>query len=216
LLPQAHQKFNWYDSCLILEAPPLSVFDTTLISVRYEQPDSLQVHTPVYGNMIEILPGDIALVDNATLKVKAAPLPENYRWGVFSLSSNQLSFISDTYTEGYFIFNTNSFGKYIIATDTLPPELQIRSPIMFQNYRNNPPVNFLVRDNLSGVDGENGITLTVDSMFVLPEWDPEEDLIKAVIDDPLPPGAHMLYIEVKDFLHNVARDSVHFYIRNNR
>jgi hypothetical protein len=184
-----------------------------LIVIKQSEPDTTQIKEPVYGQVVHIIPDDLALISAATLQLKADALPGNKQWAVFALAGNELSYLSASFKGGYFTFPTKSFGKFIIASDTIAPELKIRIPERDQKYKKNPAINFSVSDALSGVDGEEGISLSVDSLFILPEWDPEDNLVNATIDDPLPAGRHTIYIEVKDFLQNTVRDTVNFFIQ---
>jgi hypothetical protein len=212
LLPAQNQRFYWFDSSLILEKRDNALFDTTLIEVKQYRPDSMIFNIPFHGNILEILPDDISLLSSVNIQIKTGILPEDKKWAVFTLKEDELSYISSTMEADYFTFQTNSFGKYTIASDTVAPLVQIRSPENGKSYRKNPEINFSMTDDLSGVDGEEGVSLVIDSSFVLPEWDPEEDLVRAIIDNPLAPGEHSLYIEVKDFLQNTVRDTIHFQI----
>lgn len=213
LLPEAYQKFSWFDSTVIMESRGGGIFDTTLIEISRKPADSLKLNLPVNGDITEIQPGDIALLKEATVYLKAENLPRDKHWGVFMVNGDEMTYLSKDVRTEYFVVNTKVFGQFLVASDTIAPILNIRSPVSGHYYSKNPEIDFSLNDELSGIDGEEGISITVDSSFVLPEWDPEDELVRAVIDAPLDRGQHRLYVEVKDFLENVVCDTIQFYIK---
>jgi len=205
----------WFDSTFIVSSRSDSFFDSTLIQVKKTKPDSIDFGIPIIDDIYEIYPDDIALLNSASILIKTDTLSENKNWGVFKLNGGEnLSFVSSNYDslKNEFKFRTKSFGKYMLAKDTLSPELEVISPSENKSYNQNPKIRFKLIDEHSGIGHEENISISIDSLFVLPEWDPEEKTISAKIDGVLSSGEHELIITAKDQLNNSVSQNINFRI----
>jgi hypothetical protein len=70
-----------------------------------------------------------------------------------------------------------------------------------------------LKDSFSGIEGENNFSLLMDGDYVLPEWDPEEDLIVGFLENKLSAGNHTFSITVSDRSGNITRKAVYFKIQ---
>jgi peptidase M23-like protein len=204
------------DYSIVIKSGYHSFYDTTLIQVKKTKIDSLDLGIPFINTVYEFLPDDIALLKGVSILIKADSSYNSKQWGVYKLiGSNKISFISSNYDsiKNGFFFRSNSLGKYIIAQDTVPPVLEISSPAENKTYRKNPTIKFSTHDELSGIATEENIRITIDSLFVLPEWDPEEDTIVAKIDNKLDIGEHELVVEIKDLAGNFTTKKIIFSIK---
>jgi len=206
----------WYDNTVEITANPSSFFDSTLIQVKKSSLDSNDFDIPTGKFVYEISPVDVALLNGVTVFIQPDSISDSNKWGIYKLNGEQkLSFVSshfDSLKNG-FLFRTKSLGRFIAARDTLLPVLEITSPAENKIYSKNPMVRFKADDYHSGIDLEENISVTVDNMFVLPEWDPEEKTVFALIDPTLSPGKHVLTIEVKDNVGNTTNKSIEFQVK---
>jgi hypothetical protein len=150
------------------------------------------------------------------IKIKFDSLPDWGNWNLFKTNgSNSLSFVGGTIdtTNKYIKARTNPFGQFILACDTIPPEIDIRTPVQAKKYTRNPDISFSVSDEHSGIGSEENISLIIDGDFVLPEWDPEDKLVTAKIDKNLQSGNHTLTISVKDQSGNITSSAIYFTIQ---
>jgi hypothetical protein len=128
---------------------------------------------------------------------------------------DKISFVSSNYDslQNGFSFRVSSLGKFILVQDTIPPFLEITSPVKNKTYTKNPVIRFETYDDHSGISSEENISITVDSLFVLPEWDPEEDTVFARIDEKLDAGEHKLIIKISDVCGNFSEKKIVLFIK---
>lgn len=213
--PKATQSSAWYDSSIVINTFPNSFFDSTLVMVNVHESDSIEIDLPAKNKIFEILPDDIALLSRVSIFIKSDSIKDSQQWGIYQKNGKQkYSFVSANYdaTQKGFLFRSSSLGSYIIAQDTLPPVLQIQSPDSSKRYKSNPKILFTTFDDHSGINHENNISISVDGKFVLPEWDPEQKIVHAIIDSDLAAGDHQLLIEIKDQCRNISRKTIPFII----
>jgi len=214
--PDSSSKKYFSDSSVYIESRFHSFYDTTLIQVINSQIDSINLEIPYLNSSYEILPNDIALLKGVSVLVKADSVYNSDQWGLYNLKGDdKISLITSNYDslQNGFFFRTKSFGKYFIAQDTVAPVLKIKYPIENKTYNKNPVIRFSAYDDHSGIDIEDNIKITVDSTFVLPEWDPEEKTVFGIIDEPLKSGRHEVLIEIKDLAGNVTIKKLPFSIQ---
>ena len=70
-----------------------------------------------------------------------------------------------------------------------------------------------MKDTISGIGDENQISLSMDGEYVLPEWDPEEDLVIGFMEKNLPSGNHIFSASIRDRSGNITRQAVYFKIQ---
>lgn len=214
--PGEQKTISWFDSTLSVTPGPGTFVDTVIIQSEIQEPDSVAQILPVTGKIFVINPGNIPVFQGASVSIKVDSLPSSGNWAVFRTNGlNSISFaggILDT-SRMIFTLRTNPLGKFIVACDTIAPEIQVRAPVDGKSYSGNPPIEFTVTDQYSGIGSEENISLLVDGEFVLPEWDPEDDLVIARIDKQLSKGNHTLSITIRDQSGNFTRRAIIFAIK---
>ncbi len=81
--------------------------------------------------------------------------------------------------DGFVETHTRTFGKLVVAIDTLPPVIK---PISFRNkasYKSGSVISFLIRDELSGIKTYNGY---IDGKWALFEYDAKSDKLFYIVD----------------------------------
>jgi hypothetical protein len=124
--------------------------------------------------------------------------------------NNELSSAGGNYTKGFVTTRTNTFGKFVIAIDSLPPEI---APVSFLNnnhYSATQIISFRVKDNLSGINSYNGF---IDGNWALFEYDAKNDLLFYKIDaSRLSPNQnHTLELIITDNKNNIRKFTGSFY-----
>jgi hypothetical protein len=104
-------------------------------------------------------------------------------------------------------------GKFVVGTDTIPPQVQIDSPQSGKTYNSNPKIKLFLKDTISGIENEDHILLSMDGEYVLPEWDPEEDIVVGIMNHQLKSGNHTFSVSIRDRSGNIARQAVYFKIQ---
>ncbi len=216
IIPGEKRAKVWYDSALVMFSNTQSAYDTTLLTVRKSTADSLARFFQVQGSVYEVHPQNIALWKGINAHLKAAGTGMNGNWAVYTTNGrDHLSFVSAKFDSatGYFNFKIYKPGNYIIASDTLAPQISVDSPRPGKTYHRNPKIRFTVSDSLSGIGSDSNLQVSLNSNFVLAEWDPEDDLVTAKIDSPLAAGDYELLISVRDIAGNRTERTILFSIR---
>ena len=217
LYPGRKKTFSWYDSAFVLTTGKESVLDTVLISVDSLAPDVVKNVLPLASPVYQIIPQNFPVFENVSIRIKADSLASWGNWAIYQIDRpDKISFLSTQIDSENMTLTatTSSFGRFMVASDTIPPVLEIISPQNGQTYTKNPTIKFKLDDPQSGIEDEQNIFVLMDGWFVLPEWDPEKKLVRAGYDTALDPGAHTLTVSVKDQSGNIRRKAVFFTITN--
>jgi hypothetical protein len=216
LVPGKRKSFFWFDSSLVLKSNTNSVTDTTLITVVKNKPDSFVMDIPTASEIYEIKPDNFPIFQSVALSILADSLPRWGKWSIFKTNGkNRYQYMNSQIDTNTFHLSTRttSLGKFVIAADTIPPEVLIQSPSSGKLYKSTPAIKIILRDSISGIEGENQFSLSMDGKYVLPEWDPEEDLIVGILENELSSGNHSFSITVSDRSGNVTRKAVYFKVQ---
>jgi hypothetical protein len=213
ILPNMATKPSWFDSTFSIEIVEGAFLDTVLLTSNCLPGDSLKRILPLASNIFEIHPSNIPLFKNITVQIVPDSLPTWGKWSLFSTDGNKsVSFLPSTFNTDSSALQakTRRLGKFVIASDTIPPYLKILSPKAGLSYKQNPEIVIDLYDELSGIDNEENISLLLDGEFVLPEWDPEDKSVIAYLDYSLPKGNHILTVSINDRCGNTKRRAVYF------
>jgi hypothetical protein len=216
ILPGERKSFNWFDSSLVVESGKNSVTDTTLITaIKYEQ-DSTGFNIPTASEIFELKPDNFPVFESIFVSIQADSLPKWGRWSLFRMNGkDKYLYLPTQIDSNSFLLTakTSSLGKFIVAADTVPPEIEIESPRSGANYKSNPKIKLILKDTLSGIEDEDYISLSIDGEFVLPEWDPEEDIVVGIMQNDLSSGNHIFSASIRDRSGNISRQAVYFKIQ---
>ena len=95
--------------------------------------------------------------------------------------------------------------EFTLLRDTNPPAIYKIIPGNGIKLRNRKPkITVYFEDKLSGIGGEDYITLKIDGKSVIFEYDPFLNNIIYIPDEPLSYGLHRIEFEVKDYMNNIA------------
>lgn len=107
-----------------------------------------------------------------------------------------------------------SLEDFALIRDEEPPELLPQSPAPGETLSHRRPlISFHVEDSTSGFESERAITLRLNGVKVIAEYDPEREVIFYRPKSDLTPGSHVLAAEAQDRCGNVARREVKFFVR---
>lgn len=94
-------------------------------------------------------------------------------------------------------------GTFAVLKDTDAPHVRKISPSNGRVIQSNLPlIKCNVSDDLSGIDDNDRITITLDGEWLIPEYDPETEILKTTPRSPLKNGKHELVIRVSDYAGN--------------
>jgi hypothetical protein len=214
--PGESTTLSWFDSSFTVTSATKSFLDTIIVQSDTLSADSVSKVIPTIGKIYTLKPGNIPVFSSTNIKIKFDSIPAWGNWKLFKTDGiNSLSFVGGTIdtTNKFIKARTNPFGGFVIACDTIPPVIEVRTPVQAKTYTQNPIISFSVSDEHSGIGSEENISLIIDGEFVLPEWDPEDKLVTAKIDKNLLPGNHTLTISVKDQSDNITSSAIYFTIQ---
>ncbi|ETZ20578.1 peptidase M23 [Pedobacter sp. V48] len=112
------------------------------------------------------------------------------------------------YENGYVKAKPRTFGSFLVAIDTIPPNI---IPVNVSDGKSMIGISkmlFKIRDNLSGIKSFNGY---IDGRWILMEFDTKTASLWHTFDDNTPPGKHTLEIIVSDMKDNIKNYSISFY-----
>jgi hypothetical protein len=215
LYPNETTISSWFDSALVIQSSEGSVMDTTLFTVEVLDIDTVLSEFPTASQIFEISPRNFPIFNSVSIRIQADSLPAWGHWSIFKTNGeDKISYLSSKIDSGalHFTTRTSSLGKFVIAADTIPPEVSIIKPINGQTYKRSPEIQIEIKDLLSGIGDEEDISLIMDGNYVLPEWDPEEDLLTGILANDLSVGNHVLTVSIGDRSGNTTRKAVYFKI----
>ncbi|MCK4427265.1 MAG: M23 family metallopeptidase [candidate division Zixibacteria bacterium] len=95
------------------------------------------------------------------------------------------------------------FSTYALLEDTTPPVIKKVYPYNGKKLKQRKPkINAVVGDDLSGIGSDLDIQITIDGEWMIPEYDPETNVLFTRPTFPLSYGKHELVISVKDRVGN--------------
>jgi hypothetical protein len=207
---------SWFDSAFVIKAKKGTVLDTTLITSYCYFQDTSDTSLPILDRVYEIHPHNIPLFNNISINIKADSLPPWGNWAIFKMDAdNSLSYLNTSYDPNKRILQAESseLGKFVLACDTIPPKMEIISPLPGEIYSKNPAIKINIYDEHAGIGDEENISVLLDGIFVLPEWDPEDEFVEARVDYELKSGNHTLTVSLTDRCGNSSRKAIYFTVR---
>jgi len=215
LFPQKRQSYSFYnDSIQILSDK--TPYDSLLFSISRKNAGG-EYALPVSGPVYDFGPKDHILKKRIKIRFKADPLfMDGKHTGIYQLNAdNHLRYNGGSYDSltHYITLRSKTFGRFIVAADTVPPLVKMLSPKPDKSYRRFPAIRFSAIDSVSGIGDPENITVYLDDQFIISEWDPERKLVTARPDFSVKKGLHTLRINVRDQSGNQTRRVVDFRIQ---
>lgn len=215
MLPQQNQLFAFFGDSLVISTQYESVYDTLLFRVQKVLLDNGNTQIPVFGSAYKIDAGEEILNRGVSISLKSDSLFFNDgRTAIYSIKDDELRFSGGNADYADYIKDrVKSFQTFIVAADTIAPEVTVESPENGKIYNTTPVISFKAEDSISGIGSDSNITVYLDDQYVVPEWDPERDLVKSVIHFKPAKGNHVVTITVNDKAGNQTQKIIHFTIK---
>jgi hypothetical protein len=106
------------------------------------------------------------------------------------------------------------FSTVALLADDDPPEISDLRPASGKSLSDKRPgLSAAIRDDMSGIGREEDISVLLDGLGLVFEYDPEQDRVMARPPQPLGPGPHILEVRVRDMSGNETRASSRFTVR---
>ncbi len=202
LIPGEKKRWHFAQDRVALESIPHSVYDSLLFTATEVIPDTVQNTVPLFSPAFRIWGQQQKFRSGLILKMTPDSVPPNPKQvGICRLSSRgKLSWSAAQYESSANRFSRSiaSFGTYILAADTTAPQIAITLPRSGKLYHKTPLIEFLATDSLAGIGSDRNIQVFVDGRFVIPEWDPERELVRVRPYWKVAPGKHRVRVLVRD------------------
>jgi hypothetical protein len=105
------------------------------------------------------------------------------------------------------------FSTYALLEDTKPPLIKKVDPYPGKKTKQRKPkIEAIVRDDLSGIGSDLDVLVTIDGKWMIPEYDPETNVLFTRPTSPLSYGKHELLISVKDRCSNRSEVRRNFFV----
>lgn len=217
LNPGEVKKFSFFENRYRLGSNVNSIYDTLLFQVNEETVQRVFFKAPVLGNLLKIDGQSQVLKGALVLSIKCDSLPFPARQiGISKVSKKgRMSWKSSKWDSLNREFSTHisGFGRYLLSADTTAPFVEMEAPLPDQTLTRFKEIRFTLDDLLSGIGTDRNIEVLLDSMFIIPEWDPERNLVIGKPDFKVKPGNHLLEIRVSDVAGNVTQKQIRFEIK---
>ncbi len=206
LLPETYQRIGFYRDSVRIISRPQSVYDTLLFNVRKIKIETFDHKISLLSPFYDINSAYQALKSGVEMVIQLDSIRINSeRIGIYTIDGkNRLELIDsriDT-NENTIIGKLKAFGIYFVAADTIKPKLEIIDLKDNAILKSLDEIKFTANDEQSGIGKEYNIHISIDKRFVLPEWDPERDLITGYPHWQIKPGIHEIIIKVSDMAGN--------------
>ena len=198
-----------------MKTQPTTLFDTVLVHLQ-ENPFYSDLQVPFFSPIFNLSFAGPVLNKSALVEVRYDSLTVMPgQVGLYFINQNgKMHFAggkTDT-SEGVLKARIHSMGAYVVAADTIPPDLEIIYPKNRAVLKRLKPIRFHADDELSGISSDANIHINIDNRFVIPEWDPETGVVKGRPHWILERGEHTLHILVNDAAGNRTEKRLKFYI----
>lgn len=193
------------DSSVEVTVPPRSVYEKAFLTVRRATSRS-------GAPMVHVGPADLVLKSPLTLSFLA---PADTRMALYSMgdSTGRPSFVENRRKAGRIECLVSVPASYTFAIDSIPPVVRRVRPAEDAVVGKNTAIFAHLEDNLSGVGNDTMITVRVDGVWLVPEFDPERRELVAWPFTPWKPGRHSLEVEVYDWAGQVTRVRHNFQVK---
>jgi len=105
------------------------------------------------------------------------------------------------------------FSTYALLEDTKSPLIKKVDPYPEKKTKQRKPkIEAIVRDDLSGIGSDLDVLVTIDGKWMIPEYDPETNVLFTRPTSPLSYGKHELLISVKDRCGNRSEVRRNFFV----
>jgi hypothetical protein len=196
----------------------LAVFDAAGIYHAFEAritPTEVAPNLPSpVGKAYRFEPGTIPFRLMAQVHLKPPSGTDISRLGIYELTDKGWAFVWNDVDS---VRNTvwagvRHFSVYALLEDDIPPKVEIQEPANGVVTHSKPSIRVALSDSMSGIPMEQLISFKLDEKTLIFEYDPEEDLAKGLLRQPLSPGNHSLEVRVHDTSGNETVVSSQFVV----
>ena len=165
------------------------------------------------ARILRIIPEDLLLNDWVDLTLKLNQDVDTSRCSVFKLTDKGETFHigGEVIGDSAILVKLSKTGTYAVLHDTVPPTISKLTPADGGRVgKSRPKISFRMDDDLSGIEDDTFVEITVDGVWAIPEYDIGTKWIVTYSSQKLKTGKHTLEIKVRDRAGNEAIHSSTF------
>lgn len=168
----------------------------------------------IIGDAYEIGPETMPLAKNIFISMTLDGKTDNSKVGFYRLNSKHQWKWLDSKILGNKLNSESSLtGTFAAIKDIELPHIRKINPGNGTTVKSDMPlIKCNVRDELSDIEDDKSITITLDGEWLIPEYDPETELLKTTPRKALKNGRHDVVIKVSDRVGNERIVNTHFFV----
>ena len=187
--------------------------DTTLIWIEKNQTKVPEEYTLLLGPY-EIKPKTLVFDNYLDIKFE---YPEEERVGIYNynIDNKNWTYLNTNYNNNEYTTNILSNEIVCLLKEQEPPIIQNLIPDINATYRSQDieKLHFEVEDKLSGISSIDNISIKIDDLPILFEYNPYRKEVFYEFDERLSIGNHLLEITIKDNVGNLKSIKGNFIIK---
>lgn len=199
-----------------VKVDPEAVYKDINLSVKKEKTDGSSKHKAV-GEIYSVEPSTIPL--NGFAKISLDYTEEDcdpQKLALYELTDagwwRPIGHDLDT-TNKMVSGKVRYFSSYALLEDKKPPVIKKIYPYNGKRIKQRKPkIKAIIKDDLSGIGSDLDILITIDGEWMIPEYDPETNVLITKPTYPLSYGKHELLISVKDRVGNESEAKRYFFV----
>ncbi|MDO9511064.1 MAG: M23 family metallopeptidase [Bacteroidales bacterium] len=192
-----NKDFEYKNNGIILNIPANSLYDSMYFN--YTRKDS----SPSYLTAFHLINEDlVAFHSSFSLRLKADTIPVGFENKMIMVKIDEKgrpSAVDSKYENAWVHAKLRGFGTYSIMLDTTAPVIRPINISQGKSVRQQSDIRIKISDNLSGVAKYRA---SLNSQWILMEYDPKNSLLTYYFDDKLKSGSNTFALEVTDFKGN--------------
>ena len=207
MIPGQSRKYFLFSDSLQITAGATNAYDTLLFTAEIEKLKKEQFNLPIFSDGFSVNTGKHILNSNIDLSVKIDSVSiKAEQIGFYSVNENELEYKGGRYDpqSGFVTNRQKSFSTFVVAADTIAPTVALINFRVNGSYKKVSAFRFKVTDEASGIGTDKNIEVYLDNQYLVPEWDPETDLVKSFVHFKPQQGEHKVTIICKDRAGNVT------------
>jgi len=171
----------------------------------------------ILGRVYSVGPETVPLAGNIELSFVLSDRNQD-KIGVYRLNKKgKWKWLKHTRTSAGIKAKTGYMGNFAVIRDTKSPRVKKIYPPDGKTVNTSyPPISFLVVEDLSGIENHENIKVFLDDRWLIPEYDPETELLKTYPEKRIADGRHDLKIIVSDRVGNSRTVRTHFYVNTGK
>jgi len=206
MIPGQAKKYSLFSDSLQIATGTLNAFDTLLFNAEFVKLNKDAFDLPVFSEGILVNAGKHILNSRVDLSLKIDFVSlKAEQIGFYSVAEDELDYAGGRYDpqSGFVTNRQKNFSTFVVAADTTAPTIELLNFRENGSYNKVSAFRFKVTDNASGIGTDKNIEVYLDDQYLIPEWDPETDIVKSIVHFKPQQGKHKVTIICKDRAANI-------------